>query len=80
MHGTRTIWMFLGVALVIGGGLLLYVEAGLQRWISLSILVAGLLVFVGVAVMSFATSAPAEHHTGSSGDSTVVVDHDKDPD
>lgn len=52
-------WL-LGVAFLLAGAYLLYFEAGLSRWISIGVLLAGFLLFVGLAVMSFSSSAPEE--------------------
>lgn len=39
---------------------MLFFEAGLERWISMTILLAGVLIFVGIAVIGFASSAPRD--------------------
>lgn len=60
MNATRTVLWMVGLVAIVGGAALLYFEAGLDRWVSIGIVGAGLLVFVGLAVMTFATNSPAE--------------------
>jgi hypothetical protein len=52
-------WM-VGLVAILAGAYLLYFEAGLDRWVSIGILGAGVLVFVGLAVMTFATNSPRD--------------------
>lgn len=54
MNATRGIVMSVGIAIVLVGAYLLYFEADLNRWVSIGILTAGILLFIGVAVMAFA--------------------------
>jgi hypothetical protein len=49
-----------GLVAILAGAYLLYFEAGFDRWVSIGILGAGLLLFVGLAVMTFASSAPTD--------------------
>lgn len=60
MDFVRMTFMLLGLIAVIGGALMLFFEAGLERWISMTILLAGVLIFVGIAVIGFASSAPRD--------------------
>lgn len=60
MNPTRTVVWMVGLVAILAGAYLLYFEAGFDRWVSLGILGAGLLVFIGIAVMTFANTAPQE--------------------
>lgn len=66
-------WM-VGLVAILAGAYLLYFEAGLDRWVSIGILGAGLLLFVGLAVMTFASSAPSEPTTRVVQDDATVVE------
>lgn len=57
MNATRTVMWMVGLVAILVGAFLLYFETGLDRWVSLGIVGAGLLVFVGLAVMTFAGGA-----------------------
>lgn len=82
MNASRTITMILGLAFLLAGAYLLYFEANLSRWVSIGILSAGVLLFIGLAVMSYAGSAPVEpaartvveHETIESRPTTVIED------
>lgn len=56
MNATRAAFWTLGIAFVLGGIYMLYFEAGLDRWVSFGVLMAGFLVFIGLAVMGFSGS------------------------
>ena len=56
MNPTRTVIWMVGLVAILAGAYLLYFEANLARWVSIGILGAGLLVFIGLAVMTFASS------------------------
>lgn len=58
MNATRSVLWMIGLVAIIAGAYLLYFEAGLDRWVSIGILGAGILVFVGLAAMTFASGAP----------------------
>lgn len=60
MDLTRGLFLFVGLVAIIAGAFMLFFEAGLDRWVSMSILVAGVLIFVGLAVVGFATGAPRD--------------------
>jgi hypothetical protein len=60
MNATRTILWVLGIVFVLGGAYMLYFQAGLNRWVSIGVLTAGFLLFIGLAVMGFAGNAPTE--------------------
>lgn len=60
MNATRSVMWMVGLVAILAGAYLLYFEAGLDRWVSIGILGAGLLLFIGLAVMTFAQSAPSE--------------------
>lgn len=59
----------LGIGLIIGGVYLFYFEANLARWFSVTLLGAGVLLFLGLVVLMFA---------GGRGDDsrTTVVNQD----
>ena len=57
MNATRTVMWLVGLVAILAGAYLLYFEAGLDRWVSLGIVGAGVLIFVGLAVMTFAGGA-----------------------
>ncbi|MEA3136402.1 MAG: hypothetical protein QOJ26_1073 [Thermoplasmata archaeon] len=66
--------MGVGLVVILAGAYLLYFEAGFDRWISIGVLGAGLLLFVGLAVMSFAGGAPTDPSpTRAREDRTIVV-------
>ena len=60
MNATRAVIWMLGLVAILAGAYMLYFEAGLDRWVSIGILGAGLLLFIGLAVMTFANSAPTD--------------------
>jgi hypothetical protein len=60
MNATRAILWVLGIVFVLGGAYMLYFQAGLNRWVSIGVLTAGFLLFIGLAVMGFAGGAPAD--------------------
>jgi multisubunit Na+/H+ antiporter MnhB subunit len=64
----RMMMYFLGVILVVLALGIFFFSTGLDRWVPVSLLAAGVLLIIGLAVMSFADSAPPEHsHTSSHG-------------
>lgn len=63
MNPTRMVIWMVGLVAILAGAYLLYFEANLDRWVSIGILGAGLLVFIGLAVMTFASGAPSEPRT-----------------
>lgn len=73
--------MAVGLIIVVAAAYLLYFEADLNRWLSMGILSAGILLFVGLAVMMFAGSAPSEPpartQPASPGPPTTVVQHNR---
>lgn len=64
MNGTRLVMWILGVFLVITAVSIFVFATGLDRWIPFSIAAAAVILFIGIAVMSFAEKAHGE--TGSS--------------
>jgi hypothetical protein len=76
----RAILYFLGIILVIAALAIFFFQTGLDRWVPVSLLAAGVLLIIGLAVMSFADSAPEDrsyrrggtHHDDDGGDVTVV--------
>lgn len=69
MNTTRSIMWVLGIGLIIGGVYLFYFEANLARWFSVTLLGAGVLLFLGLVVLMLA---------GGRGDDsrTTVVNED----
>ena len=61
MNAGRAILYFLGVILVVAALLMFFFQAGLNRWVPVGLLAAGVLLIIGLAVMSFADTAPPEH-------------------
>ncbi len=75
----RAILYFLGVILVIAALAMFFFQTGLDRWVPVGLLAAGVLLIIGLAVMSFADSAPEDrsyrghgHRDDDGGDVTVV--------
>lgn len=60
MHPVRGIVLVIGIAVFIFGVYLLFFEAGLDRWISIGILTAGIVIFLGIILMGFAGGAPED--------------------
>jgi len=76
MNAGRVLLYFLGVILVVAALGIFFVQSGISRWVPVSLLAAGVLLIIGLAVMSFADSAPAdrrvhEHHDDE-GDVNVI--------
>jgi len=76
MNATRAVFWMLGIVFILAGAYMLYFEAGLNRWVSIGVVTAGVLLFVGLAVMTFATGAPADRPAKvvRTEPSTTVVD------
>lgn len=79
VSASRAILYFLGVVLVIAALAMFFFQSGLDRWVPVGLLAAGVLLIIGLAVMSFADSAPEErhahhthHHDDGGSDVTVV--------
>lgn len=81
LSASRAILYFLGIVLVIAALSIFFFSTGLDRWVPVSLLAAGVLLIIGLAVMSFADSAPSDghrqvshggHHDDDGGDVTVV--------
>ena len=62
LNAGRVLLYFLGVVLVIAALGIFFVQTGVSRWVPVSLLAAGVLLIIGLAVMSFADSAPSDHH------------------
>lgn len=75
MNTTRAILMAVGVVTVLVGAYLLYFEANLDRWVSIGIVTAGILLFVGVCVMMFAGGAKTDPASNNTRGSTVVQEN-----
>lgn len=72
MNATRSVMWMVGVLFILGGALLLFFDLGLDRWISMGVLIAGLLLFVGLAVMGFAGGAPNDPPRAATGVAVVA--------
>ena len=57
---TRTVIWTVGLLLIIAGASILFFESGMQAWIPATIAGAGLLLIIGVLVLTFATQAPSD--------------------
>jgi hypothetical protein len=75
----RTALYFIGVFLMVAALYIFIFQTGLNRWIPGSLLAAGALLIIGLAIMSYAGSAPPEgigprheHEHEDDGDVTVV--------
>lgn len=71
----RMVLYLLGTLLVIGALLMFFFESGLDRWVPVSMLIAGILLILGLSVMGFADRAPAErtHRVRDYDDDDVTV-------
>lgn len=79
MSAGRSILYLLGIILVVAALAMFFFQSGLDRWVPVGLLAAGVLLIIGLAVMSFANNAPEERRvrrtyddTHSDGDVTVV--------
>lgn len=78
MSASRTLLYFLGIVLVVVAVAVFFFAAGLNRWIPVSMLAAGILLIIGLSVMGFAEDAPehrhghVDEHAHGDGDVTVV--------
>ena len=81
MSAGRGIMYLLGIILVVAALAMFFFESGLNRWVPVGLLAAGVLLIIGLAVMSFANTAPEERPVrrtyddtthGDGGDVTVV--------
>lgn len=62
LSASRAVLYFLGVVLVIAALAIFFFQTGLDRWVPVGLLAAGVLLIIGLAVMSFADSAPSDGH------------------
>lgn len=60
VSGSRAVLYFFGILLVVVALAVFFFATGLDRWVPVSLLAAGVLLIIGLSVMSFADSAPAE--------------------
>lgn len=60
MNPARVLLYLCGIILVVGALWMFFFSAGLARWIPVSMLVAGILLVVGLAIMGFADRAPED--------------------
>jgi Ni/Fe-hydrogenase subunit HybB-like protein len=60
VNAGRVLLYFVGVLLVIAALAIFFMQTGLSKWVPTGLLAAGVLLIIGLAVMSFADSAPAD--------------------
>ncbi len=70
MNTTRAVLWGLGIVLILVSAYIFYFEANLSRWFSVTILAAGMLLFVGLLVLTFAGGDHGDTQT------TTVTDQD----
>jgi small neutral amino acid transporter SnatA (MarC family) len=63
MDATRVLIWIIGLALVVVAAFMLFFQTGLNRFVPLSIAGAGLLLIIGVAVMSMSEKMHDDHET-----------------
>lgn len=68
MNTTRAALWGVGIVLILVSAYIFYFEANLSRWFSVTILAAGMLLFVGLLVLTFAGGRHDDSRT------TVVTD------
>ena len=74
MNAFRMLLYVFGIILVIGALAIFFFETGLDRWVPVSLLLAGILLIVGMAIMGFAQSAPSDRRVAEgSGDDVTVI-------
>lgn len=71
MSAGRGILYLLGVVLVVGALAMFFFQTGLNRWVPVGLLAAGVLLIIGLAVMSFANTAPEEPRVRRTYDDTA---------
>lgn len=71
MNPARVIMWFLGAFLVVVALAMLYFNSGLDNWIPAAIAGAGLLLIIGLLVLSFAGNAPSDAHDNVHAGTTV---------
>lgn len=85
MNTARMVMWALGIGLIVGGAYLFYFEANLARWFSVTLLGAGVLLFLGLLVLMFAggrgddsrtTVVHEDNATGRRDVTTTSVDHE----
>ena len=64
MNGTRAVMWIIGVCLVLAAAFIFFFATGLDRWIPFSIAAAAVILFIGLAVMSFAEKSHDSHGGG----------------
>lgn len=77
LSASRALLYFFGILLVVVALAVFFFATGLDRWVPVSLLAAGVLLIIGLAVMSFADSAPSDnrqvtHGHHDDGDVTIV--------
>lgn len=78
MNATRIVMWLVGLVAILAGAYMLYFEADLDRWVSLGVLGAGLLLFIGLAIMAFAGSSRGDDDASraAGGDARVIVEQE----
>lgn len=61
VSGSRMVLYFFGILLVVVAIAVFFFASGLDRWVPVSLLAAGILLIIGLSVMGFAHEAPADH-------------------
>ena len=62
VSASRMIMYLLGAGLVVLAVVMFFFAGNLDRWIPVSMLIAGILLILGLAVMGFADNAPSDRH------------------
>jgi len=61
MNATRVLVWVIGLALVVVAAYMLFFQTGLNRFVPLGIAAAGLLLIIGVSIMSMSEKLPGDH-------------------
>lgn len=83
MTPPRVLFMVLGLSIFVVGAYLVFFEAGLERWISIGLLTAGIVILIGLLLMGFASEARSDepatreiHHRDVVQHREVVREHE----
>lgn len=60
LSASRMIMYLLGAALVVVAVVMFFFAGGLDRWVPVSMLIAGILLILGLSVMGFADNSPSD--------------------
>ncbi len=80
VSATRFALYIVGVLLIVAALWMFLMQTGLNQWIPGTLIAAGVLLIIGLAVMSFAQESPevrppSEHHHDDTGGDVTVVKH-----